>query len=256
MLRVLLIIVMPLLPVSVRAAHPLVTDDAGTQGAGRAAVELGGGLERARSGAVVEDAGTAAAVLSLGAWDTADLVLALPAAWSRLRAGGAVLDEQAGTADATLELKWRFFERAGFALAIKPALTLPTGDPRRGLGGGSVGLGVTLIATRALGPFALHANGAFFHDDHALAQDRTSRRHETWCGSAAVAAQVAARVQLVANLGVERAEARGAAAWPAFALVGAIYSVTDRLALDVGVRRALGAADTGVGILAGAAYRY
>jgi hypothetical protein len=257
MLRTLRIFIATALvfPLPSLAAHPLVTDDTGTQGDGHHALELNAELGRDRADGEVAEGG-AAAILSMGAGDAVDLVIGVPASWSRVRVGGTVRDESAGANDATLELKWRFLEREGFSLAVKPGLSLPTGDPRRGLGAGSIGYGLALIATQAFGPVALHFNGAFAHNDHELATDRTSTRHQTWHASAAATAEVVTGLQLVANLGVQSPGERSATTWPAFALVGAVYSITDRIVLDLGVRTGLNAADTDLVVLAGAAYRF
>lgn len=256
MLRTLLILIgTALLPHAALAAHPLVSDDTGTQGDRRHTLELNGEAGRDRSPGTVDEAATAAAVLSLGAGEAVDLVLSLPAAWSRSRAGDAVLEQRAGAGDARMELKWRFLELDGLSLAVKPAISLPTGDPARGLGSGSMGYGLTLIATRSLGPVSLHLNGAWFHADHAAAAGDPPPRHDALHASAAAVAEVAPGLQLVGNLAVETPAERGGR-WPAFALAGAVYGVTAELSLDLGVRVALNAPAPDLGLLAGAAWRF
>lgn len=258
MLRTLLIVLAAVvLPPTALAGHPLVTDDTGTQGARRTQLELTGevGQDRPDPGAVDVGAAGGAAV-AFGLADAVDLVLGLPVGWSRSRVAGELVGEAAGAADAALELKWRFFERAGFSAAVKPGLSLPTGSAREGLGTGRVGYGVTLVASQALGPVTLHVNGGWSHAEHALPEVHAASRADGWHASVAAAAAVAPRLQLVANLGVDSPAERGAAAWPAFALVGAVYSLSDRVDLDAGVRAALNAADTDLVVLAGAAYRF
>lgn len=257
MMRTLLIVLAAVvLPTATRAAHPLVTDDTGTQGEHARQLELTTeALHDRPAPGDLDVAGAAAATLSLGVGEAVDLVIGLPVTWSRSRAGGAVT-EAAGPADGTLELKWRFLEVGGFSAAAKPGLTLATGDARRGLGAGAPGYGLTLIATQALGPLSLHVNAGWRRQEHALAEDAAATRHETWHASAAVAAGVTERLQVVANVGAESPGERGATTWPAFALLGAVWSVTGALDLDLGVRAALNAADTDLLALAGAAYRF
>ncbi len=257
MLRTLLIVLGAAVPLATRAAHPLVTDDTGTQGARRTQLELTAELGQDRPDPSAVDVGAAAAAaIAFGLGDAIDLVIGLPVAWSRSRLGGDVVAEAAGTADGLLELKWRFLERGGFSAALKPGVTLPTGSASRGLGTGRPGYGLVLVASQVLGPVSVHVNGGWSHAEHALPAEHAASRGDAWHASVAAAAEVATGLQLVANLGVDSPAERGVTAWPAFALAGAIYALSDRLDLDAGVRAALNTADTDLMVLAGAAYRF
>lgn len=243
-----------------RAAHPLATDDAGTQGAGRRQLELTAehGRDASASGgpSAVAHAGEAALGLAVGLSGTVDLLLALPTAWSRSRLDGALVHDQAGFADAALEVKWRFFERGGFSAAVKPRLSLPTGDPRAGLGTGRPGYGLTLIASQGAGPVTLHANAGWSRADFVLPEDAAAKRPEGWCASLAAAARVAKGLQLVADVGAGSPAARDATTWPAFAILGAVWTPRAALDLDFGVRAGLNGPETDLALLAGAAVRF
>lgn len=245
-----------LLPGAGRAAHPLVSDDTGTQGDRRYAVEVGAGWATDRADGTLTQGGSTAAVLSFGAAERVDLVLGVPAAWNRTRLGGALVDESAGASDATLELKWRLLDAGPFSLAVKPGLTLPTGDARRGLGAGSMGYALTLIASHVLGPATLHLNAGLCHNEHALVDDRGTMRHVTAHASVAAVVAVAPRVQVVANVGLQSPPTTDDPTWPAFALAGAIYAVGESVTVDAGVRTALNDADTDLALLAGASWRF
>jgi hypothetical protein len=263
MMRTLLKVTLPALlsaPLTTLAAHPLVTDDTGTQGDRRYQLELTAehGRDESSVGGLtaVDVGGEAAVAFAVGVGEPVDVVIGLPTAWSRSRVGGALVAEQVGLSDASLEVKWRFFEREGFSAAVKPGLTLPVGDPREGLGSGRPGYGLTLIASQEVGPVALHLNGGWSRADFLFPEDAAASRRDTYAASLAAAVEVAPGLQLVADLGVESPGERGATTWPAFALVGAAWSVTDRFDLDVGVRTALNAADTDLVVLGGAAWRF
>ena len=107
-----------------RAAHPLITEDTGTQGKGRWQLEAFGeeGRERA-TGTRLKQVG---AVLSHGIAGSTDLQFGLP--WI---ASGAH-----GIGDASLDLKWRYFEKDALSLGLKPGVTLPTGNQGAGRGTG------------------------------------------------------------------------------------------------------------------------
>ncbi len=247
-------------PAAAVAAHPLVSDDAGTLGAAVLQVELtgAGGLERSREAGVrlQQDASLLAAAFSWGLHDDLDLVVGLPLAWSRRTAAGPETSTVSGVGDVVLEAKWRFLEAGGFSLALKPALSLPTGDPALGLGTGRPCLGAALLATQAIGPVSFHLNAAFAHDEFARTEDRQGARADHWHASAAIVAEATPGLQLVANLGAATSTDRSDPTPPAFALAGLIYAVTGSLDLDCGVKVGLTDPEPGLVLLAGLAARY
>ena len=247
-------------PAAAEAAHPLVSDDAGTLGTAVLQLELtgAGGLERSREAGVrlQEDASLLAAAFSWGLRDDLDLVVGLPMAWSRRAAGGPETSTVSGVGDVLLEAKWRFLEAGAFSLALKPGLSLPTGDVGRGLGTGRPCFGAALLATRVTGPVSLHLNAAFAHDGFARAGDRQGRRADHWHASAAMVGEVAPGLQLVANVGGATSTDRADPRPPAFALGGLIYAVNQSLDLDCGVKVGLTSPEPDLVLLAGLAARY
>jgi hypothetical protein len=240
-----------LAPGGVLAAHPLVTDDTGTQGRSKLQMELVsevGSHSQWQSGAELkESAGEVAAVLSLGLLESVDLVLGAPFAWSRASQGGAVVSDEKGFGEATVELKWRFFEHEGFSLALKPGLTF---------GGDDTAFGAAFIATQVVGPFSFHANGAYTRNEFKLQADREANRSDIWHGSIAVAAEVLKGLQAVANVGAETNGDRGSGTWPAFALGGVVYALTEKLDVDLGVKAGLNSAEPELTAMAGMAWRF
>ena len=243
-----------------RAAHPLVTDDAGTLGQGVRQVELTAALSRDAEGSgaerVSDHTGEGAAAIGYGLVDSLDLVVGLGTTWSRVRGQGGPTSEAKGVGDLALDLKWRAVERGGFALAVKPGVTLPTGDAGRGLGTGRPCWALTLIASQRIGPVALHANVAYFRDDYARREDREASRLDRLHASVAAAVQVASRLQVVADVGLETSADQASSTGPAYALGGLVLAATDALELDVGVKAGLSAAETDVAGLAGVTFRF
>lgn len=242
------------------AAHPLITDDTGTQGKNRYQLEVTGESSRDKEnldGVATREAGAELAVaVSAGLCDTIDLVVGVPWTWSRLREDGLLTGDEQGIGDASLELKWRFLELGGFSLAVKPGITIPTGNEHKGLGNGKFSYGTTLIASQELGPVTLHVNGAYTRNEYKLAADKELNRHDIWHASVAGVYRAAENLQLVANYGVESNGEHGADAWPAFLLGGVIYTVTGNLDLDLGVKRGLNGPEADLSYLAGVAYRF
>jgi len=204
------------------AAHPLITDDTGTQGQGKFQLELNGEFGRDRENLdgvdTRENSAGLETVLSGGLTDTVDLVVAVPWTWSRVKENSVVVSDENGPGDVALELKWRFLEYKGFSMAVKPGMTFPTGNENRGLGNGKVSYGAAMIASQELAPVTLHLNLAYSHNEFQLDLDKESNRRDIWHASLAATYDVLEDLQLVANVGMESNGDRGSHSWPAFVL--------------------------------------
>jgi hypothetical protein len=240
-----------LAPGQALAAHPLITDDTGTQGRGKFQLELNGEISdhaRTVGGVEVEErARELAAVVSMGVLEQVDVVVGVPWASSDVREGGVLVAADRGLGDTSVEVKWRFLDVDGFSLAVKPGLAF---------GGGNTSLGATLIATQAIGSLTLHANAGFSRNEFKLKEDRDANRGDIWHGSLAAALGVVKGLQAVVNAGVETNGDRSSNVWTAFALGGAIYSVTGRLDIDLGVKAGLNDAEPDLAGLAGMTLRF
>ncbi|MBE0599589.1 MAG: transporter [Desulfuromonadales bacterium] len=254
-----MILLLALLAVQpVMAAHPLVTDDTGTAGRGGVLVELnsefGFDREKIEGVRIRERGGETALVATYGISDALDLVLGIPYQWSRSKEDGVVVGEEDGLADLSVEAKWRFLEGSLGSLALKPAISLPTGEEEKGLGNGRVSYGLTLIASREFEPVDLHLNLGYAINEFRLKADREDNRREIWHASLAAVRKLTDRIDLVGNIGVERNGAHGDNRHPAFVLGGLIYSVNETLALNFGVKAGLNRAETDLTVLAGLAW--
>ena len=119
------------------AAHPLITDDTGTQGKGKFLVEInsesGFDKEKEEGLTTKQKSGEVATTLSYGITDHLDIVLRVPYQWLRVKEDGETISKENGFSDVSLELKWRFYESKGLSFALKPGLSFPTGDENKGL---------------------------------------------------------------------------------------------------------------------------
>lgn len=241
-------------------AHPLITDDTGTQGKGRFQLEVNGEYGRDKEtfeGVTTrETGGELGTIISGGITETADLVVGFPWHWSRVKEDGQVVSDLNGPGDVTLELKWRFFEHDGISFAVKPAVSLATGDEERGLGNGRSSYGATFITSRETDSYSLHLNLGYSHSDFRLDEDREANRADIWHGSLAGGLNLLPGFQAVGNVGLETNGDKASRTWPAFALVGVLYAVTEDLDVDFGVKWGLNDPETDVTGLAGFAWRF
>ncbi len=250
------------------AAHPFLTDDTGTQGAGNWQLELqaernqldrtadtgAGPVEQIRKITVFTP------VLTYGLLENVDVALGLNHLRQRFTENGVVTEDADGMADSTLELKWRFYEAEGLSLALKPGLLLPTGNENRGLGTGEPSWGVNFIATYEAKPWTFSGNAAYSHVRYKLQQDADENRADLWRVSGGLAYAVRDELRLVGEVGVRTNASRNDPYLPGsngqFAMLGAIYSPTDKIDLDVGFRKHLNNAELDWTILVGATFRW
>ena len=218
-----------------RAAHPLISEDTGTQGSGGWQLEVNG--ERTRNDGV--RATQMAAVLSYGMLDNADLQLGLPYV------------RHQGRLDLALDLKWRFYESGAFSLGLMPGITLPSGDEARGLGAGRATWGSLLLLSYEPGSIGFHGNLGYRKNRNTLGQHE-SLGHV----SAAIQFKPAPNLKPVLDLSRDPNPDPASRAAIRQGVLGVIWSPSKTVDLDLGVRRGNGAAPADRALLAGVTLRW
>ncbi len=239
------------------AAHPLITDDTGTQGKGKVQLEIVG-----EYGHDKEDGATTNSfvvptipVLSYGIANTADLVLSISDQRIETKQDGVTTTER-GISDASIQVKWRFYEKDGLSFAVKPGVTLPTGDENKGLGNGRVSYSMFFITTKEIAPWAFHLNLGYIRNEYKLQADEDANVKDIWHVSLASQVEVVKNLKAVADIGMERNSDKTSDTNPAFILGGFIYSITENLDVDFGVKGGLNKPETDISYLAGITVRF
>ena len=129
------------------AMHPLITDDAGTMGTGKSQLELTGEYGHDKEDGITTKTRQGAACLTYGLGESVDLVAGIPYLHVRTSDDTGNNTEN-GFSDTSLAVKWRFYEHDGLSLAIKPGLTLPTGDDEKELGSGKATYSLFFITSK------------------------------------------------------------------------------------------------------------
>lgn len=252
------------------AAHPLITDDTGTQGKGKFQLEINSEFtkekeqqynpDEAKWETKKETGGELATIISYGIMDNLDIVLGLPYQWKKTRIDGVVTTDATeqgdGISDMSLEVKWRFYEKDGLSFALKPGITFPTGDENKGLGNGKVSYGLIFITTKEIKPWAFHLNLGSHHNEYKLQADKDANRKDLWHASLASEVEVVKDLKAVANIGIERNPDKTSNTHPAFILGGLIYSISESIAVDAGIRAGLNKPETDLTFLAGIAFKF
>jgi hypothetical protein len=242
------------------AAHPLITDDTGTQGTGKAQIEVNGEYGSDRETALgteaVERAIEAGVTISYGLTETVDVVLGVPYLWvesaeSELTVPDFFHANEKGLSDASFEVKWRFYESEGLSLGLKPGVSVPTGSERKGLGAGKYGLSTYLIATQEMEPWVFHLNLGYIRNNN-----RADEREDLYHVSLATEYRITDPVRLVANIGQEHNPDKTTDRKPVFALAGLIYGISEDLDVDIGFKAGITDPETDRSVLAGLAWRF
>jgi len=236
------------------AAHPLITDDTGTQGKGKIQIEVNGQYdsdkETTDNTAVKTTGGQMAGTLSYGVIDSLDIILGQPYLWSDVREDGVITSHARGFSDTTLDVKWRFFEKDGYSLAVKPGISIPTGNDNKGLGAGKVGYHAYGIVSKEYGPFSFHLNLGYIRNENTADALR-----DIWHASAAATYEAVKNLKIVGDIGIERNPDKGSNIDPAYLLGGVIYSVAENFDIDIGVKYGLTNPETDCSVLAGITLR-
>lgn len=255
MFLILPILFLPLFSNSVFAAHPLITDDTGTQGKGKFLLEVNSEVNYDKeSEAGVKSkttGGGVGTILSYGIIDNVDIVLGIPYQWFKVKEDGETISREKGLSDISLELKWRFYEREGWSFALKPGVTFPTGIEKKDLGTGRVTYGMFFITTKEIDPLAFHLNLGYTRNENKL-----DERKDIWHISLASEWELIKDLKLVANIGVERNPDKTSNRPPAFILGGFIYCIAENFDIDIGLKGGLNKPETDLTILAGIAWRF
>ena len=244
------------------AAHPLMTDDTGTQGKGKFQFESN--IEYARDNenpagiTEKETGGTVAAALTYGIVDNIDIIVCLPWEWSSLSENGAIISDDKGIGDTSVEVKWRFLEckPQELSFALKPRMLIPTGNAQKGLGNGNISGGVLLIATKEWEHRALHGNIGYTHNSYAMEQDNAILKQDLWHASLAAEVHITEKIRSVADISIDSNNEKKPDPNRIFLLGGIIYRETDNFDLDLGVKAGLNHAETDKTMLAGLTARF
>lgn len=229
-----------------QAAHPLITEDTGTQGSRRVQVEFTHerGVEYDPAGR--KDVQLSNAVVAVGVRSNVDVILTVP--YQRVRDPAGV---QSGIGDLGLDSKWRFHEDGPVFAALKSGVTFPSGDENRGLGTGRSGWSAFLISTYEAQPWQVNVHAGISGNNNVVGE------HERlWHISLAGVWTLARGHKLVADIGVDTHPHPQSRRHQTFLILGAIYAVAKAIDLDIGYKLGLNEFETDRFLLVGLTLRY
>ncbi len=244
-----------LMPLSSEATLPMITDDTGTQGKGKFQVEIAGEHDRDKeqfAGVTVRESDyTIAVMLTAGVTETLDLAVGAPYLWTSSDADEGLSSRESGVGDTALVAKWRFLEKEGFSLALKPFVTLPSGNSDKALGEGKVDFGAFFITSAEKEPWAVHFNLGYDRNLNTVGE-----RTNIWYASVAAVYSVSKQWRVCADTGIQTNSDRTSETEPAYLLVGVMYAPAENFELSFGVKQGLTSSAEDWAFIPGLTYRF
>lgn len=236
-------------PLTARGAHPLITEDTSTQGAGNHQLELTYDSSHLEDGASQTREESLSAILSMGILDDLDFIFGLPYERVTERVGA---KRTRGLGDSEIAFKWRFYEADEFSLAVRPALGLPTANENEDLSSEHYSPSVFAVMTYSPDPWSIHLHLGYtrnYHDGH-------DQRDHIYHGSFALEYGINDYLRVVGDAGVESNSERAGPPGVGSVVLGLIYSPTPDIDIDLGYRIGLTDAAPDRTWLAGLALRF
>ena len=227
------------------AFHPLNTDDTGTMGKGNCKSMLTGKYEHNEEAGMVEAVSKIKASVTVGAAGNIDIEVGQPYKFKKEDDNGAATKTN-GIADTEVEMKWRFYERGTFSLAVRPSLTLATGSEDKGLGAGKATYGLFLLATKQLEQWAFHVNAGY-----ERLTDEGDERPDIWHYSSAAEYEAGKGFVLIGEAGIHSNEDQTSLIHPVYTTLGLLYKPAMNIKLGLGLRLPLNRAEPDYTLLTG-----
>lgn len=239
-----------LIPGTALGAHPLITEDTGTQGQGNYQLELTSERSRDDAGGARTEVLITAAALSYGVREDTDLIIAMPQLRVTTDTGNNNVTDS-GHGDVALDLKWRFFEKANVSLALKPGFTFPTGDETKGLGTGETTYGLQFVTSVDMNSwgFDLHLG---YTRNRNVADERQHLRHISF----GVWRSLSEELLIALDAGTDTNTDKASGTSPVFTILGLIYSPRKNLDLDIGIKKGLTSPEMDNTLLGGITLRF
>ncbi|NTU53156.1 MAG: transporter [Chlorobiaceae bacterium] len=249
---VLLAVAFLLCSIQAFAFMPFITDNAGTQGKGRAQIEVG--IKTTRDRQFLNNTSSkwttsiASATISYGLSNNIDLIADLPFKTHKLKKIPnnefiLILEETSAISDITLQIKWRFFNNNCLGLALKPSITLPSGDENKDHGTGRVCEGITLIATRETRNTALNINLGYTHNDYRLDRVSSVSNSSLWKASVASELNLIGNLWAAGDIGTQTSQEKLAMSNTSYILGGLIFGLDDETDINIGIKKPLNKTD-------------
>lgn len=210
------------------AYRPFTTEDAGVAGAGVYQLEYSWDYVKWRNGDKEE---ILLFVLIYGISENIELSAEIPYMFHNPGDGG----HQDGIGDINLVGKYLLLNQSGWVpcLTLKGIVKIDTGDEEKGLGSGYREYSLSGVATEQFEKLAIHAMAGFIVNEN---NGNDNIRDITYQFGIALDYKLSSRLSIVSEVNTYRHPDRSVKDNPASILVGLIYFISEKIAVDGGVR--------------------
>jgi hypothetical protein len=158
-----------------------------------------------------------------------------------------------GLADITVGAKWNFYKAGTAELAIKPMVTIPTGDEKKGadFGAGKAAFGgLFAVSAEVSKEVNVHANVMVMHQ-----LVKVGDAYNVLGLSAAGAFDASKELKVVGEIAASKADVSGAK-WLTKFTAGAVYALKENIDIDGGLSYGIQDKNKDLGILAGVTFKF
>ncbi|WP_339669867.1 transporter [Dasania marina] len=228
------------------AAHPLISDDTGTQGKGNQQLELS--WDRINQESEGVNRRSLDAVWSLGVVDSIDVSLYLP----YTHVSHNRVESSKGVGDGSANIKWRFLESESWSMAATYSIGILSGDEDKGLGDDELLNFANVIAQKQWQSWQWLINAGWQYQHHG---DSAARDHN-WQVSSAMLYHHNSQWTWLADIGYRQNPIASSSNAPGVMVLGVIYHLNPDLDIDVGYHKGVNTADKSERLGLGVAIRW
>lgn len=237
-------------PDALHAAHPLITEDTGTQGKGNFQLELNSEWDYKKALDVHNTSQAIGGTLSYGWIDSVDFIFSVPYVRGKT-ADSTDIVAVSGFSDYDADIKWRFHEAGNFSAALKAGVTLPNRNKNAEPGSGNSDYSTYLVASWNDAPWSMN-----IHVGRVANRDNFGAKSELWHASIGGWRQLGGKTKIVADTGMLSEHDGITSRHLGLFTIGVIYSPAKDVDIDVGLRRGLMRADIDYALLTGLTFRF
>lgn len=229
---------------------PLITDNTGTLGKGKAQLEFSNGMGFQNEHRCIENSTEISTVLTYGIIDNVDIVAGLPFLFSSIQED-TFMSKTAGFSDMSLEVKYCFYNKKGISFALKPGISIPTGRYTLGLGSGKVSGSAFLISSIDISPFIINANIGYLRN-----ANKCGDALDIWHISVDADYSATKELHVIANTGLEKNPDISVITNPAFGLIGLYYCLSENCEISAGYKHGITFTETDHAFIYGLTLRF
>jgi hypothetical protein len=248
----LLVVTILLCSTPLFAARPLITDNPFTQGKGNAQIEIGVELLRERQ--LIDNTpftfkwttSTASMVINYGLSRDIDLIADIPFTWYTYKFNrNLIYQEASAISDIDVQLKWRIYNQEGsrWSIALKPGITLPSGNENKNLGTGKVCESLSIIAGHTCKNYMTYVNLGYTHNAYRLPAVAATSNSNIWMASMATEFNLIGNLWLSGDIGIETSQIKNAVSNSSYILGSTTFVLDNRTDMNFGIKKPLNKSD-------------